>query len=165
MTRYRSKTPLIVVLIMVLGGVVIWSVDPSISAGRAMLLDPLAVLSGRSPGERAGGALLSTKPIRTAALQRAFRPPFVPRERVLTLVRIRPPGLDLPARFVPPVVRLIPPGATSLDGPFPLGAGPLNGGSGVPPRDVEPGLSSGPGAGGGGGLTSDYTATPSLPVR
>lgn len=169
MTQYRSKTMPIVGLVIVLGGMALWSVDPGISAGRAILLDPLAVLNGRSPGKRAGGALLSTKLIRTASLQRPFRPPFIPRERVLTLVRNRPPGPELPtgssSGFVPPGVPVVPLGGTSPDSPVQFGTGSSDGGGSGPPRNVEPGLSSGPGAGGGGGLTSDYNTTPPLSAR
>lgn len=169
MTQYRSKTMPIVGLAIVLGGMVLWSVDPGITAGRAILLDPLAVLNGRSPGERAGGALLSTKPIRTAALRRPFRPPFIPRERVLTLVRNRPPGSELPTGssggFAPPGAPAVPSDGTSPDGPVQFGTGSSDGGGSGPSRNVESGLGNGPGAGGGGGLTSDYNTTPPLPAR
>jgi hypothetical protein len=168
MTQYRSKAMPIVGLGIVLGGIALWSVDLGISASRAILLDPLAVLNGRSPGKRAGGTLLSTKPIRTAALQRPFRPPFIPRERVLTLVRNRPPGPELPTGssggFAPPSVPVVSSGKTSPDSPVQFGTGSSDGGASGPPRNVEPGLGSGPGAG-GGGLTSDYNATPPLPAR
>lgn len=91
----------------------------------AALMDPLALFAERSPGERGGGALLSTK----GALG--------PSERVLSEVRDRDPGLgDPPADAFAPVtpedIAALPdglPGAGGSSGGPPGGGGPGGGGA------------------------------------
>jgi hypothetical protein len=93
----------------------------------AALTDPLSLFADRSPGGR-GGALLSTKPERTAAL--------IPEERVLSGVRDRDPGAGAPA---PP----------ALNDPLFAAAAP-GGGDGIPGAGSSSGEAGLPGGGAGG---------------
>ena len=96
----------------------------------AALEDPLSLFGDRSPGGRGAGALLSTKPERTAALADG------PEERVLSGVRDRDPGFgDIPPGLGDPVFgvgpeasvagRTLPGDAPPSDDPF--SGGPLGG--------------------------------------
>lgn len=136
---------------------VLWSTEYPARAITTALTDPLSILDGRSPGTRASGALFQTKE-RYAARPRfpvRERPPGV-EERVLTLVRSRPPG-------VPPMAG-VPPFMPQQPGFFPsqpfdgFGAAP-----GVRPRASEQELAAGPDSIGGGGVSSDYTAPAAAP--
>ena len=80
----------------------------------AALQDPLSLFSGRSPGERRAGALLSTT---TAA----------PHERVLSTVRDREPASDLPPGTDTPIFPAAPTATESSAPPgaqFPPAFGP-----------------------------------------
>lgn len=133
----------------------LWSTDRPASALTTVLRDPLSVFSDRSPGARAKGALFQTKEryFATPRTPVRERPPGV-RERVLTLVRSRSP--------VEPFAPATPvePQQPGYFPPPPLGSSTVQGVNGGPPRPNEPGLALGPGSigGGGGGVSSDYSA-------
>jgi hypothetical protein len=123
---------------------------------REALRNPLAILSDRSPGERAAGALVQSKPHMQVA----------PTERVLSPVLERPAApipvdLDnLPNR----VQEVIQPSATS-------GPGTPGGNIAPPPLPIPgvPGSSGGlipppPGGGGGGGVLPPPPGPPPPPV-
>ena len=120
----------------------------------AALADPLSLFAARSPGERGGGALLSTKPGR-------------PSERVLSNVRDRDPplgdpGADDPGLPVTPedVAALTPPadGAAPGEG----GGFGLPGGGGGPSFAPFSGPGGDPGFLPGGGL-APLTPPPGTP--
>lgn len=81
--------------------------ERSMAVLTALVRDPLSLLAMRSPGERGAGALLSSKPFR------ASRPDDAPVERVLSVVRERPPfayGAPMSLRELePPVMEGLPP--------------------------------------------------------
>jgi hypothetical protein len=151
---------------------------PAISKGSAAALvaalkDPLSLFADRSPGERGTGALLSTKPMKTAMADAG------PEERVLAGVRDRDPpvgglpelpGLNDPAFATdpgsPPAdggVPGDPGGGSSSFAPFSAfpgigGPGFLAGGGGDPPGSGPPG--SGPPGFGAPGLPPVLSAVP-----
>ncbi|MET1755598.1 PEPxxWA-CTERM sorting domain-containing protein [Novosphingobium sp. RD2P27] len=126
---------------------------------------PLSIFASRSPGARADGALFRTKRRLAAAPRSRPRPAVViPRERVLSPVRIRPGG---PLQIAPGAPNVAPQGLsldavplpTSVPGPafrspyipdvgsgylpFPpggpvIGAPPVEGGNPVPPPPAVP---------------------------
>jgi hypothetical protein len=102
-TRLPWKRGLL--LAFLLTGTFVASVSQeSRTAFAEILRDPLSVLSERSPGERAPGALHRSKPAKQLAAA-TLPPPFAPAERVLSEVRTRPPilfGPDTP--IVGPIV-------------------------------------------------------------
>lgn len=110
---------------------------------QGLLRDPLEILADRSPGARAAGALVQSKP----------RPGWQPSERVLSPVRDRNPGaipVDL-GRLADRAAEVIAPAG-------PLAAGTLGSGAPVPavPPTAWAGLPGGaipptPGGGGVGG--------------
>jgi hypothetical protein len=72
---------------------VLWMFGQNVPVFASSWRAPLAVLTDRSPGGRASGALYNTKPLRLA-------PVTIPHERVLTSTRVRPePELEA---FLPP---------------------------------------------------------------
>jgi hypothetical protein len=111
----------------------------------AALTDPLSLFADRSPGGRGAGALLSTKPMKTAMADPG------PEERVLAGVRDRDP----PADGLPELPGLNDPAFAAGPGVPPAGGGaPGDPGGGSPsfaPFSSLPGL-GGPGfiSGGGG---------------
>ena len=137
----------------------------------ALLRDPLAVLAGRSPGLRPGGALLQTKLRREDAGGR--RSNDAPDERVLSAVRTRPgePSLltsgfapdDILGTLLPTDAQILNPGA-SAPGSFVLpgtasvgsGGGGFFGGGGT--------IGSGPGGGGSAVTPPPPTISPPPPV-
>jgi hypothetical protein len=102
--------------------------------------DPLSYIADRSPGEREGGALLSTKPI------------FGPQERVLPSERDREPAAGIPSEATNPVF-----GAAPQDVPGSAGALP----AGVPDDSAVAGL--GPEFFPGGGFPNVPNGTQLLP--
>jgi hypothetical protein len=102
-THRKSRTRLPwkrgLLLAFLLTGTFVASVSQeSRTAFAEILRDPLSVLSERSPGERAPGALHRSKPAKQLAAA-TLPPPFAPAERVLSEVRTRPPilfGPDTP---------------------------------------------------------------------
>lgn len=107
---------------------------------REAMRDPAAIFSGRSPGERAAGALTQSKP---------HMKPWQPTERVLS------PVLDRPGTAGPAAPGGLPEQVASAVGPAAAGGAPGAGGAPVPlPIPGLPGGSGGlipPPAGGGGG--------------
>lgn len=111
----------------------------------ALLPDPMAILSARSPGERADGAMFNTKPPKQRQLASLPHKPLIPGERMLSTVRERapdgwaPPTIDLPSPqfgFVPDL-----PVATTPSSLAPVPSG--NPGI-VNPPPIFPGGPSGP---------------------
>ncbi|WP_033922460.1 PEP-CTERM sorting domain-containing protein [Sphingomonas sp. 37zxx] len=128
----------------------------------------LSMLSLRSPGMRAEGNLLSTKPVRAAAApqQRALGKVFgEPNQRALGKVFAPPEDVAVfggePA-FAPPFQ----PGAANFAGlPAPVGAAPLGvggpgGGGGIANGGGGGGGPGGGGGGGGGGVTDPVSPEP-----
>ncbi len=118
----------------------------------AALTDPLSLFADRSPGGRGAGALLSTKPMKTAMADPG------PEERVLAGVRDRDPPVD----GLPELPGLNDPAFAAAPGGLPPGGGPGDpadppaGGSPFSPFSSLPPL-GGPGfvSGGGGPPGSD----------
>jgi len=116
--------------------------EGSRAAFAAAVKDPLSLLAQRSPGERAPGAMHSTKPPRIAQAG-----PVVPRERVLPSVRERAPEISPAAAAAPeaglPVVEApVEVAEAGPTPPTPFIAPPFFG-----PNTIIPG--SGPDSGGG----------------
>lgn len=138
----------------------------------ALLRDPLAVLAGRSPGLRPGGALLQTKLRRHDDGGR--RSDDVPGERVLSAVRTRPgePGLltsdsapaDILGTLLPTDVgQSLNPGA-SAPGSFLLPGTAIAGGGGGGFFGGGGTIGSGPGGGSGAVTPPPPTISPPAPV-
>jgi len=103
----------------------------------AMLRDPLAMLEGRSPGQRGEGAMFQTKPakerVASALRERGPVGPEGPVERVLPVVRERP------ADIAPPLALGGPEGLPGPVAPFGLpGPGPEFGPQAAPGPDGPP---------------------------
>ena len=136
-------------------------------ATAALLADPLAILSGRSPGSRSSGALLQSK--HAYARDRTSHKsigPAAPSERVLSNVRTRPPvAVPLTETGLIPGVPvgdlIIPDDAVTA---FPAGVpatGSGIGGGGF--QGTGAGVGGAPGGGGGGnggGVPSVPSAVP-----
>ncbi|MDR6787261.1 hypothetical protein J2Y58_000602 [Sphingomonas sp. BE138] len=127
----------------IVGGTVPFAEAMNLPAALAVLPDPLSIMTARSPGERAAGALYATKHAkgprrRQLASAPPPRGPAAPGERVLSGVREREPigvvpggALPItPAGFVPDLPVPVTPGAL---GPLPPG-----GGTGFNPPPVFP---------------------------
>lgn len=137
------------------------------SAALRPIQSVLAMLNARSPGERASGELVSSKPLANAgpsqrALGKIFAPPT---DRALGKI-FGPEGIggppsvgDFAPPFLPDTLAALPPQPLASTGPFgaapagpfgaapfgPIGAAPVGGGGGVGPI-----VGGGPGTGGGG---------------
>jgi hypothetical protein len=122
------------------------------AAVAAAVKDPVSLLAQRSPGERAPGAMYSTKPARVASA----RTSPAPRERVLPIERVREPAAPLaevPETGLPVIDAPIqvaeamagPPGAVPFIAP-PFGPGMVIPGPGPGPNP-GPGPDPGPGPG------------------
>lgn len=158
------------------------------AAFAAAVKDPLSLLTQRSPGERAPGAMHSTKGPRARVAGPIKAGPVTPRERVLPAIRERAPEVPTPASAAAPEAGLpvveapiqvaeAPPApflAPPFFGPNVLipGAGPNPGpgpGPGPGPQpDPGPGPGPGPepdpGPGPGPGPGPDPEVPPVVPV-
>lgn len=114
--------------------------DPA-AAFAAVLRDPLAMLEGRSPGARGEGAMFQSKPgkerVAAKVLDRAPAGPKGPVERVLPVVRERPPEVPMGAPLgdfgPPPALPLIDVPPQGAPGPLPFPLGDTTTSSGGPP--------------------------------
>lgn len=157
MTRRRAMllSAFVVAAAFPIGGYLTGGKDSATAAVIAEVLrDPLAVLSGRSPGLREAGAMFQTKPGRSgervASADRAPVGPAGPVERVLPVVRERPSEFVASPAGVPDV------GPLALNDPTgPLGF-PSDTTSGGGPGVFQPQLLPDTGSSGGtsGGVTS-----------
>jgi hypothetical protein len=122
------------------------------SAVTTAVTDPGSILSARSPGGRAPGALTQTKKRQRVA---SAGRPRLPTERVLSGGRTRPgaPFVDAPLAFGPGAFDGLPLAPVVLADNLP----PLPVIPGVPVIGLEPNGPSGglPGGGGGGGVIGD----------
>ncbi len=132
-------------------------------ATAALLADPLSILSGRSPGSRASGALLQSKQAYASTVKPGNGNVGVPpSERVLANVRTRPvePLSETDTNVLPALPNtdaLIPEEGVTA---FPSGS-PVFGGGGV---GGFPGTVPAGGGGGGGGGGGNSGAIPSVPT-
>ncbi|MFW2851001.1 PEPxxWA-CTERM sorting domain-containing protein [Sphingomonas sp. TX0543] len=124
------------------------------------IADPLSVLSDRSPGDRAAGALTQTKPARErelASSRTRAAPPGSPTERVLTSLRERPLVGEPDAQPIPFNNTAVPDLAPSPTAQV-LGPTQTPGGTNILP--IPPVNNGGGGGGGGGGIIVTPTPTP-----
>ena len=150
MARVRQASPIIAGLTVALMVTPFAIGEGGRAALAAAVMDPASLLTQRSPGERAPGAMHSTKPPRLASA----RTLPAPRERVLPAERVRapaPPLVDVPEAGLPVIEAPIevaeavppPPGAVPFIAP-PFGPGIVIPGPGPGPN---PGPGPGPGPG------------------
>ena len=150
--RWKRTLLLVSAFVLLFFAAVVERGHPAISKVRqagiiAALADPLSLFAERSPGERGGGALLSTKP-------------GGPHERVLSEVRDRdPPAGDPPADFA-----IAPEDLAALPGGAP-GAGGAPGDPGGDPLGDRFFAPSGPGGFGGPAfLPASFGSPPGGPI-
>ncbi len=151
----------------VLGGTVPFAEAMNLPAALAVLPDPLSIMTARSPGERAHGAMFATKQTKRPRERRLGAvPPRGPRERVLSVVRERAPGPFAPVGDLP-----ITPTGFVPDLPTPLtpdALGPLPPGGGTDGFNPPPIFPTGPNTGIPGvpnpGPTPGPTPTPDMPA-
>ena len=163
--------------IAAIAGLCVFAISEHGFAAAPGVMDPLSLLSARSPGARAGGALTQTKKAK------APKGPGLT-EHVLSKVRSRPPGAPVIGLPVGSLASNIPtdvPSLTTQPAGLPVGntfpITPFTGGGRVPgaPSDVVPvggigaspsgsGTSSGNGTGATGSTTGTSPTGPVSPV-
>lgn len=139
-----------------IGGTVPFAEAMNLPVALAALPDPLSIMTARSPGERAHGAMFNTKPSKRPRTLASVRPRG-PTQRVLSNVRERPAPAAIPVVDVPPVTfgfvpvidvppvgdtpvvpGSLPPGSTDFNPPPIFPTGPTQGVPGIPGATPTP---------------------------